>query len=171
MIAYSTYLYYFAACGINQLSYVGMNAVEIAFTDRRACGFDVKYQMPFQGVNVYAVWYSYPGCRFACPGLCSHWAFSPLYLNQKRIFIVYILLFAAIMSSLNIFCCEQYCCYMSNSHCLFSKSLTTALNPEPPERVGTGIVSMSSSTVITPPRNSRLTWSVTSKTKVESLPL
>ena len=98
-------------------------------------------------------------------------AFSPLYLNQKRIFIVYILLFAAIMSSLNIFCCEQYCCYMSNSHCLFSKSLTTALNPEPPERVGTGIVSMSSSTVITPPRNSRLTWSVTSKTKVESLPL
>ena len=98
-------------------------------------------------------------------------AFSPLYLNQKRIFIVYILLFAAIMSLLNIFCCVQYCCYMSNSHCLFSKSLTTALNPEPPERVGTGIVSMSSSTVITPPRNSRLTWSVTSKTKVESLPL
>ena len=45
MIAYSTYLYYFAACGINQLSYVGMNAVEIAFTDRRARGFDVKYQM------------------------------------------------------------------------------------------------------------------------------
>ena len=98
-------------------------------------------------------------------------AFSPLYLNQKRIFVVYILLFAAIMSLLNIFCCVQYCCYMSNSHCLFSKSLTTALNPEPPERVGTGIVSMSSSTVITPPRNSRLTWSVTSKTKVESLPL
>ena len=98
-------------------------------------------------------------------------AFSPLCLNQKRIFIVYILLFAAIMSLLNIFCCVQYCCYMSNSHCLFSKSLTTALNPEPPERVGTGIVSMSSSTVITPPRNSRLTWSVTSKTKVESLPL
>ena len=112
-----------------------------------------------------------PGCRFACHGLCAHWAFSPLYLNQKRIFIVYILLFAAIMSLLNIFCCVQYCCYMSNSHCLFSKSLTTALNPEPPERVGTGIVSMSSSTVITPPRNSRLTWSVTSKTKVESLPL
>ena len=98
-------------------------------------------------------------------------AFSPLYLNQKRIFVVYILLFAAFMSLLNIFCCVQYCCYMSNSHCLFSKSLTTALNPEPPERVGTGIVSMSSSTVITPPRNSRLTWSVTSKTKVESLPL
>ena len=98
-------------------------------------------------------------------------AFSPLCLNQKRIFIVYILLFAAFMSLLNIFCCVQYCCYMSNSHCLFSKSLTTALNPEPPERVGTGIVSMSSSTVITPPRNSRLTWSVTSKTKVESLPL
>lgn len=45
MIAYSTYLYYFAACCINQLSYVGMNAVEIAFTDRRARGFDVKYQM------------------------------------------------------------------------------------------------------------------------------
>lgn len=45
MIAYSTYLYYFAACGINQLSYVGMNAIEIAFTNRRACGFDVKYQM------------------------------------------------------------------------------------------------------------------------------
>ncbi len=45
MIAYSTYLYYFAACGINQLSYIGMNAVEIAFTDRRARGFDVKYQM------------------------------------------------------------------------------------------------------------------------------
>ena len=45
MIAHSTYLYHFAACGINQLSYVGMNAVEIAFTDRRACGFDVKYQM------------------------------------------------------------------------------------------------------------------------------
>ena len=98
-------------------------------------------------------------------------AFSPLCLNQKRIFIVSILLFAAFMSLLNIFCCVQYCCYMSNSHCLFSKSLTTALNPEPPERVGTGIVSMSSSTVITPPRNSRLTWSVTSKTKVESLPL
>ena len=45
MIAHSTYLYHFAACGINQLSYVGMNAVEVAFTDRRAHGFDVKYQM------------------------------------------------------------------------------------------------------------------------------
>ena len=45
MIAYSTYLYYFAACGINQLSYVGMNAVDVAFTDRRARGFDVKNQM------------------------------------------------------------------------------------------------------------------------------
>ena len=45
MIEYSTYLYYFAACGINQLPYVGMNAVEVAFTDRRTRGFDVKNQM------------------------------------------------------------------------------------------------------------------------------
>ena len=45
MIAYSTYLYYFAACGINQLSYVGMIAVGVTFRDRRADGFDVKYQM------------------------------------------------------------------------------------------------------------------------------
>ena len=45
MIAHSTYLYNFAACGINQLSYVGMNAVEVTFTDWRANGFDVKYQM------------------------------------------------------------------------------------------------------------------------------
>ena len=26
---------------------------------------------------MYVVWYSYPGCRFACPGLCACWAFSP----------------------------------------------------------------------------------------------
>lgn len=45
MIAHSTYLYHFATCGINQLSYIGMNATEVAFTDRRAHGFDVKYQM------------------------------------------------------------------------------------------------------------------------------
>ena len=24
----------------------------------------------------------YPGCRFACPGLCARWAFSPPLLNQ-----------------------------------------------------------------------------------------
>ena len=45
MITHSTYLYHLAACSINQLSYVGMNAIEVAFTDRRANGFDVKYQM------------------------------------------------------------------------------------------------------------------------------
>ena len=45
VVADAAYLYYFAASGINQLSYVGMNAVEVAFTDRRAHGFDVKYQM------------------------------------------------------------------------------------------------------------------------------
>ena len=45
MVAYSTYLYDFAACGINQLSYVGMNAFEVAFTNRNTRGFDVKYQM------------------------------------------------------------------------------------------------------------------------------
>ena len=145
----------------------------------RFCPFRALMRMLFgihtQGVASLALGYALVGLSARSNPRVSlrlPWAaFSPLCLNLKRIFIVYILLFAAIMSLLNIFCCVQYCCYMSNSHCLFSKSLTTALNPEPPERVGTGIVSMSSSTVITPPRNSRLTWSVTSKTKVESLPL
>ena len=32
-------------CGIHQLSYVGMNAVEFSFTNRRTRGLDVEYQM------------------------------------------------------------------------------------------------------------------------------
>ena len=33
--------------------------------------------------------YSYPGCRYACPGLCACWAFSPLCLNQKPQYFIY----------------------------------------------------------------------------------
>lgn len=32
VVADAAYLYYFATCGIHQLSYVGMNAVEFSFT-------------------------------------------------------------------------------------------------------------------------------------------
>ncbi len=45
VVACSAYLYYFAACCINQLSYVGMNAFEVVFTNRNTRSFDVKYQM------------------------------------------------------------------------------------------------------------------------------
>ena len=31
--------------------------------------------LPFQGVNAMTI--RNPGCRFACPGLCAYWAFSP----------------------------------------------------------------------------------------------
>ena len=36
--------------------------------------------MPFQGVPMITRYY--PGCRFACPGLCARRAFSPPLLNQ-----------------------------------------------------------------------------------------
>ena len=45
VVAYSTHLYHLAACGINQLPHVGMNAAEVAFTNRTTRGFDAEYQM------------------------------------------------------------------------------------------------------------------------------
>ena len=45
VVAYTTYLYYFAACRINQLPYVGMNTFEVVFTNRNTRRLDVKYQM------------------------------------------------------------------------------------------------------------------------------
>ncbi len=40
--------------------------------------------LPFQGVGVGCVrnpGCRFPGCRFACPGLCACWAFSPFIVN------------------------------------------------------------------------------------------
>ena len=45
VVADAGYLYYFATCGIHQLSYVGMNAVEFSFTNGRTRGLDVENQM------------------------------------------------------------------------------------------------------------------------------
>ena len=39
--------------------------------------------LPLQGVKSPVI-LGYPGCRFACPGLSTRWAFSPLYLITPR---------------------------------------------------------------------------------------
>ena len=43
--------------------------------------------LPLQGVNAMAI--RDPGCRFACPGLGAHWAFSPPCLNPKLLCYIF----------------------------------------------------------------------------------
>lgn len=58
VVADAAYLYYFATCGIHQLSYVGMNAVEFSFTNRRTRGLDVEYQMYVELLNDCAMFFT-----------------------------------------------------------------------------------------------------------------
>ena len=97
MVAYTSYLYNLAACGINQFTNIRMNAVEVCITNGSARCFDMEYQMyvelaqrlchaftllPFQGVGNCVFVSHTQGAASLALGYTLPWAFSPRYFSR-----------------------------------------------------------------------------------------